>query len=72
MLTARGDRDSVVSVLSSGAQDYVIKPFRSYDLIVKVKRQLKHHSDVTVIKRYADNSICENMLETNQQDLLIK
>jgi CheY-like chemotaxis protein len=38
MLTGRGDRESVQSAVSQGAQGYVIKPFTGADLSSKISR----------------------------------
>lgn len=40
LLTARGDRDSVVAALKEGANDYVVKPFKTPEFIAKIKKVL--------------------------------
>jgi|GEM_PF-1151841 len=42
MLTAECDTDSVVAALKEGASDYVKKPFRSRELVARVKNLLQH------------------------------
>ena len=37
MLTAKGDKDSVAAALEAGANEYVIKPFKTPEFIAKVK-----------------------------------
>ena len=41
MLTARGDTLDVIKGLESGADDYVIKPFKPKELIARIKARLK-------------------------------
>jgi two-component system response regulator MtrA len=41
MLTARGDTLDVIKGLESGADDYVIKPFKPKELIARIKARLR-------------------------------
>jgi two-component system, OmpR family, response regulator MtrA len=41
MLTARGDTVDVVTGLESGADDYVVKPFKARELIARVRARLR-------------------------------
>ena len=41
MLTARGDTLDVVQGLESGADDYIIKPFKPKELIARIKARLR-------------------------------
>lgn len=41
MLTARGDRDSVEEALAAGADDYVVKPFKTPEFVAKIKELIK-------------------------------
>jgi len=43
VLTARGESDDVLVGLSSGAVDYVVKPFRLAELLARVDAQLRLH-----------------------------
>lgn len=38
MLTAKGQESDVISGLDAGAADYIIKPFRPTELVVRLKR----------------------------------
>lgn len=41
MLTARGDEINVVVGLEVGADDYITKPFRSYELVSRIRAHLR-------------------------------
>ncbi|MCP6111689.1 response regulator, partial [Klebsiella pneumoniae] len=41
MLTARTDTPNVVQGLGAGADDYVCKPFRSAELIARIRARLR-------------------------------
>ena len=41
MLTARGDTLDVVTGLESGADDYVVKPFKARELVARVRARLR-------------------------------
>ncbi len=43
MLTAKGDSIDVVRGLESGADDYVVKPFKPKELIARVRARLRTH-----------------------------
>jgi two-component system response regulator MtrA len=47
MLTAKGDTVDVVLGLESGADDYVVKPFKPKELVARMRARLRHHEDVT-------------------------
>jgi len=57
MLTARGTEMDVVTGLGSGADDYVIKPFRTRELVARVKAVLRRYEtadDESGVKRVGD------------------
>jgi two-component system response regulator MtrA len=43
MLTAKGDTTDVVLGLESGADDYIVKPFKPKELIARVRARLRTH-----------------------------
>ncbi len=46
MLTAKTDTVDVVLGLESGADDYVMKPFKPKELIARMRARLRHHEDI--------------------------
>ena len=46
MLTAKTDTVDVVLGLESGADDYVMKPFKPKELVARMRARLRHHEDV--------------------------
>ncbi|SDJ33604.1 two-component system, OmpR family, response regulator MtrA [Frankineae bacterium MT45] len=46
MLTAKSDTVDVVLGLESGADDYVVKPFKPRELIARMRARLRHHDEV--------------------------
>ncbi len=45
MLTARGDILDIVDGLGSGADDYVVKPFKLKELVARIQARLRRHDD---------------------------
>lgn len=52
-LTALGDVDDVVQGLESGADDYLVKPFRRPELLARIKAHLRRVSDAGQPQRLA-------------------
>jgi two-component system, OmpR family, response regulator MtrA len=46
MLTAKSDTVDVVLGLESGADDYVVKPFKPRELIARMRARLRHHEEL--------------------------
>jgi two-component system response regulator MtrA len=46
MLTAKSDTVDVVLGLESGADDYVVKPFKPKELVARMRARLRHHDDI--------------------------
>ena len=47
MLTAKSDTVDVVLGLESGADDYVVKPFKPKELVARMRARLRHHEGST-------------------------
>ena len=45
MLTAKSDTLDVVTGLESGADDYVVKPFKPKELVARVRARVRRHGD---------------------------
>src|SRR6201995_2235476 len=46
MLTAKSDTVDVVLGLESGADDYVVKPFKPKELVARMRARLRHHDEI--------------------------
>jgi two-component system response regulator MtrA len=46
MLTAKSDTVDIVLGLESGADDYVVKPFKPKELIARMRARLRHHDEI--------------------------
>jgi two-component system, OmpR family, response regulator MtrA len=46
MLTAKTDTVDVVLGLESGADDYVVKPFKPKELVARMRARLRHHENI--------------------------
>src|ERR1700710_713836 len=46
MLTAKSDTVDIVLGLESGADDYVVKPFKPKELVARMRARLRHHDDL--------------------------
>jgi two-component system response regulator QseB len=49
LLTARGTTEDRVEGLDSGAEDYVVKPFDSDELLARLRALLRRHSDTSAV-----------------------
>jgi len=57
MLTARGDTLDVVKGLESGADDYIVKPFKPKELVARIKARLRKEDTKTELLTLADLKI---------------
>src|ERR1700756_3135581 len=46
MLTAKSDTIDIVLGLESGADDYIVKPFKPKELVARMLARLRHHEDI--------------------------
>lgn len=64
-LTALGDVEYVVRGLEIGADDYIVKPFRSLELVARIKAHLRRApgtDEQTTLLNYGDNEIAIDLL----------
>ena len=64
-LTALGDVEQVVQGLEIGADDYIVKPFRSPELIARIKAHLRRNPSVeeqATLLHFGDNDIAIDLL----------
>ncbi len=57
MLTARGDTLDIVKGLESGADDYIVKPFKPKELVARIKARLRKEDVKAEILTLADLTI---------------
>lgn len=62
MITARSDEDSRINALKEGVDDYVIKPFLSRELVVRVHNILKNY----LLRRQSEET--EELKTADEQD----
>ncbi|WP_343669870.1 response regulator transcription factor [Chitinophaga sp.] len=65
MLTALGSTENVVSGLDSGADDYLVKPFKQAELLARIRSLLRRQTDNTVSVAPAANLLKLADLELN-------
>ena len=73
VITAIASKESIVSILKLGANDYIAKPFDNDELLARMEVQLRQQSD-TVKKDVTNKEILiykELVLNTDQYDVLI-
>lgn len=63
MLTAKGEEEDKVKGLSSGADDYVTKPFSIPELMARVKTQLRRVPEPNTTKEYVFEDIRMDLVE---------
>lgn len=66
-ITARDDEDDVVRGLELGAEDYVSKPFRNRELILRIRRALNHQQ----IEKITTKSIGRLSLNSSTGEILL-
>ena len=68
VLSAKDELDSKVELLSSGADDYLTKPFELRELIARVSVQLRRHSK-SEVENHAEECLIHKNLRLNKATL---
>ncbi|HQQ62400.1 MAG TPA: response regulator transcription factor [Pseudomonadales bacterium] len=72
MLTARDTLDDRLKGFSSGADDYLIKPFELSELVARIEAVLRRTQGASRLLRVADLSFDLDTLAVTRQDKLLK
>ncbi|MBU1261611.1 response regulator [bacterium] len=59
IITARSDQDSMAAGFESGVDDYLVKPFDTYELILKMEKALKVKALIDGLKKNLFNMTSE-------------
>ncbi|MFH0775670.1 MAG: response regulator [bacterium] len=59
IITARSDQDSMAAGFESGVDDYLVKPFDAYELILKMEKALKVKSLIDELRKNLSNMSSE-------------
>jgi two-component system, OmpR family, KDP operon response regulator KdpE len=57
ILTVRNTEDDIISCLNAGADDYLIKPFRTGELLARVRTALRHRPTVLEKEFFTTNNL---------------
>ncbi|HEV3312639.1 MAG TPA: response regulator transcription factor [Chloroflexota bacterium] len=68
LLTARDSVDDRVKGLDIGADDYVVKPFATEELMARVRAHLRHGAQTAQVLRYADLTLDTGTREARRGD----
>lgn len=63
MLTAKGEEEDKIKGLSSGADDYVTKPFSVPELMARVKTQMRRAPEIMTVKELTFEDIRMDLVE---------
>lgn len=70
-LTAIDDEDTIVRCFELGADDYVIKPFRTRELISRINRILKRENNNILIIKDLKIDLDKNRLYKNDKEIIL-
>lgn len=70
-LTAIDDEDTIVRCFELGADDYVIKPFRTRELISRINRILKRENNNILIIKDLKIDLDKNRLYKNDKEIVL-
>lgn len=70
MLTARADRDSLITAIQGGVNDYIAKPFEKSDVIDKVRKHLAKADDSDTPSARSVEDIVEEIVQRLKNDII--
>ena len=70
--SAKGELDSRVNLLSTGADDYLVKPFDIKELVVRIEVQLRHASSGGDSSDSADDKLTFKDMELNRSTFEVR
>lgn len=72
-LTASGDESCTVAGFEMGADDYIAKPFRPRELIMRIKNVLRRSRAVSSVLKYSDISVdtAKGTVTKNSQEIFL-
>jgi len=70
-LTARDDEDDIVKGLNLGAEDYMIKPFSTKELLVRINKIILRNKKISLIK-VKDISFDFDKMSVSKNDVVIE
>jgi two-component system, OmpR family, copper resistance phosphate regulon response regulator CusR len=74
MLTALGSTDNIVVGLKSGADDYLIKPFKFKELLARINALIRRHQNkiINPVIKFADLELNDSTKEVKRNGQIIK
>ena len=69
ILSAKDELDSKVDLLSSGADDYLTKPFELRELLARINVQLRRHTDDNMVKCTEEEVLVHKDLTLNKETM---
>jgi two-component system copper resistance phosphate regulon response regulator CusR len=74
MLTALGSTDNVVDGLKTGADDYLIKPFKFKELLARINALIRRHQNqiINPVVKFADLELNDSTKEVKRNGQIIK
>jgi two-component system KDP operon response regulator KdpE len=74
ILSVINQEEDIVSALDHGATDYLTKPFRTSELLARIRAALRHNNKIAIpdCNRFGDLEVCLEARTVHRNDLPIK